>query len=57
MVKPEEQKKKSENPKKTLTNSNMLFTGSNDAIKFVDDYSSTILAAKRKASERKDLKY
>ena len=34
----------------------MLFTGSNDAIKFVDDYSSMILVAKRKASERKGLK-
>ena len=34
----------------------MIFTGSNDAIKFVDDYSSMILVAKRKASERKGLK-
>ena len=56
MVKPEEEKKKSEDPKKTLTNIIMLFTGNNDAVKFVDDYSSMILVAKRKASERKGLK-
>ena len=37
--------------KKTLDNNNMLFNGRNDAVKFVDDYASMILGAKRKAAE------
>ena len=42
--------------KKTLANINMLFNGKNDAIKFVEDYGSMILEAKRKATEGKGLK-
>ena len=34
-----------------MTNTNKLFNGRNDAIKFVDNYGSTILEAKRKATE------
>ena len=37
--------------KKPLANINMLLNGGNDAIKFVDDYGSMILEAKRKAAE------
>ena len=40
----------SEKDKKALANINKLFNGRNDAIKFVDDYCSMILAAKRKAA-------
>ena len=36
---------------KTLPNINILFNGKNDAIKFVEDYGSMILEAKRKATE------
>ena len=39
------------NKKKTLTNINKLFKGGNDAIKFVDDYGSMILEAKKKSAE------
>ena len=34
----------------------MLFNGRNDAIKFVEDFDSMILEAKRKATEGKGLK-
>ena len=37
--------------KKTLANINKLFKGRSDAIKFVDDYGSMILEAKKKAAE------
>ena len=36
---------------KSLVNINKLFYRRNDAIKFVDDYSSMILEAKRKAAK------
>ena len=36
-----------------LANINMLFNGRNNAIKFVDNYGSRILQAKRKAVEEK----
>ena len=39
------------NKKKTLANINKLFHEENDAIKFVDDYGSMILEAKKKAVE------
>ena len=41
---------------KTLPNINILFNGENDAIKFVEDYGSMILEAKRKGTEGKGLK-
>ena len=34
----------------------MLFNGRNDSIKFVEDYGSMILEAKRTATKRKGLK-
>ena len=34
-----------------MANINKLFNGRNNAIKFVDDYDSIILEAKRKAAE------
>ena len=37
--------------KNTSDNTNKLFNGRNDGIKFVDDYRSMILEAKRKAAE------
>ena len=43
------------NKEKTLANINLLFNGRNDAIKFVEDYGSMILEAKRKATEGKGL--
>ena len=42
--------------KKSVANINMLFNGRNDAIKFMEDYSSMILEAKRKTIEGKGLK-
>ena len=42
--------------KKTLANVNMLLNGRNDATKFVEDYGSMILEAKRKVTEGKGLK-
>ena len=39
-----------------LANINMLFNRRNDAIKFVEDYGSMILEAKRKATEGKGFK-
>ena len=37
--------------KKALTNTNKLFNGRNDSTKFLDDDTSMILEAKRKAPE------
>ena len=34
----------------------MLFNGRDDAIRFVEDYGSVILEAKRKATEGKEIK-
>ena len=42
---------KTEQQKKALLNINRLFNGRNDSIKFVEDYGSMILEAKRKLSE------
>ena len=39
-----------------MSNVNILFKGRNDAIRFVEDYGSMILDAKRNATERKGLK-
>ena len=39
------------NKKISLANINMVFKGRNEAIKFVDDYASIVLEAKRKAAE------
>ena len=45
----------------TLSNINTLFNGRNDAIKFIEHYSSMILEAKKKLQRNqqqvKDLKY
>ena len=43
---------KNQEQEKTLKNLNMLFNGRNDVINFIEDYSSMILEAKRKASEK-----
>ena len=40
-----------------LSNNNMLFNGRNDSIKFVEDYGSMTLEAKKKQLKVKDLKY
>ena len=46
------------NKKKPLANINVLFNARNDAVKFIEDYSSMILEAKRLANKKKqDLKY
>ena len=42
-----------QNNKKTFANINMLFNLRNEAIKFMEDYSSMILEVKRKAIEGK----
>ena len=39
------------NKKKTLSNINVLFNARNNAIKFIDDYGSMILEAKRLAKQ------
>ena len=39
-----------------MSNVNILFNGRNDAIRFVEDYGSMILDAKRNATEGKGLK-
>ena len=39
--------------KNTLANINKLLNGRNDAIRFLDDFGSMILEAKRKVSEEK----
>ena len=48
--------KKSAEQKKVLSNINMLFNGRNDSLKFVEDYGSMILEAKRKAKYGEGLK-
>ena len=45
-------KNKTKQNKKTLANVNMIFIGRNDAIKFINDFDSMILEAKRKAAEK-----
>ena len=42
--------------KKTLANMQMFFNGRNDAIKFMENYSSMILKAKKQSAERTVLK-
>ena len=42
--------------KKTLANMQMFFNGRNDAIKFMENYSSMILEAKKQSAERTVLK-
>ena len=42
--------------KKKPSNINIRFNGRNDAIKFVEDYGSMILEAKRKATKGERLK-
>ena len=42
---------KTQEQEKLQKNLNMLFNGRNDAINFIEDYGSTILAAKKKATE------
>ena len=44
--------KKTEEQKKTLSNINRLFNGRNDSIKFVEDYGSMILEAKKSNNKR-----
>ena len=43
--------------KKSLSNINIFFNGRNDSIKFVEDYDSMILEAKKKQPKEEDLKY
>ena len=43
---------KNDNQKKVLANAKMLFNGRNSAIKFIEDYGSMILEAKRLAKEK-----
>ena len=45
---------KNDNQKKVLANANILFNGKNSAIKFIEDYVSMILEAKRLAKEEKE---
>ena len=47
---------KDKKKKKKLANINMLFNQRNGPVKFVDDYCSTILVAKRKPIKGKELK-
>ena len=47
---------KSAKQNKMFVNINILFNGRNDAIKFVEDSTSMILEAKKKATEGKPLK-
>ena len=47
---------KNDNQKKVLANANILFNGRNSAIKFIEDYSSMILEAKRLAKEEQECK-
>ena len=47
---------KKKKKKKKLANINMLFNQRNGPVKFVDDYCSTILVAKRKPIKGKELK-
>ena len=43
--------------KNTLANINKLLNGRNDAIRFLDDFGSVILEAKRKVAEEKTERY
>ena len=52
MLKKQELQINLKNKKETLAIFNMLFNGRNDVIKFVDDYGSMILEAKRQAAEK-----
>ena len=45
---------KNDNQKKILANANILFNGRNSAIKFIEDYGSVILEAKRLAKEEQE---
>ena len=45
---------KNDNQKKVLANANILFNGKNSAIKFIEDYVSMILEAKRLAKEEQE---
>ena len=45
---------KNENQKKVLANAYILFNGRNSAIKFIEDYGSMILEAKRLAKEEQE---
>ena len=45
---------KNDNQKKVLANANILFNGRNSAIKFIEDYGSMILEAKRLAKEEQE---
>ena len=42
---------KNEEQEKILKNLNILFNGRNDAINFIEDYSSMILEARKQAAE------
>ena len=45
---------KNDNQEKVLANANILFKGRNSAIKFIEDYGSMILEAKRLAKEEQE---
>ena len=45
---------KNDNQKKVLANANILFNGRNSAFKFIEDYGSMILEAKRLAKEEQE---
>ena len=45
---------KNDNQKKVLANANILFNGRNSAVKFIEDYGSMILEAKRLAKEEQE---
>ena len=45
---------KNDNQKKVLANANILFNGTNSAIKFIEDYGSMTLEAKRLAKGEKE---
>ena len=47
---------KNDNQKKVLANAYILFNGRNSAIKFIEDYGSMILVAKRLAKEEQERK-
>ena len=49
---------KSDKQKKKLANINVLFNARNNAIRFIEDYGSMILEAKRLANKKvRELKY
>ena len=45
---------KIDNQKRVLANANIVFNGRNSAIKFIEDYGSMILEAKRLAKEKQE---